>query len=151
SPQQGLHVPVKELVALLVVGDFIVLPLEIAGHNGKSITATKNISVVEAQARGDDVQKIVGSPLSSLQSGLKLRSSDILHGVEARFVPENSIDNAQEPVQVEGKPCLLPFQESLLHLVPRRGPLGADLGKGEVTMREFCSTAIHTVENAYHD
>jgi hypothetical protein len=150
SPQEALHVPVEQLVALQVVVWFAAVHVEVATHHRESIAAPEYPIMVEPKTRGDQVKQGVDGLLRVFQAGAEFIGIDVLECGKQGFPCDDGVHVTQEPVHLEVEASTSPLSQALSEFLPRFGPRRADLGQGQIPLRELRATAVHPIENVYH-
>ena len=74
----------------------------------------------------------------------------VVQELELRLAGQHGVHRAQQPVEVEVVVGLGPLLELGLHRVAGLGPVGADLGQGQVALGELGAAAVHPVEDVDH-
>ena len=89
---------------------------------------------------------MLGGPLEAV---LNFFRALVVQKLELRFARQRRVHRAQQPIEIEVVIGLGPLLELGLHGVARLRPIGANLGQGEIALRELGAAAVHPVEDVH--
>jgi hypothetical protein len=94
-PQEGVDVPVEELVALAGARQVTAALVEIACQQRERVLAAQHQVMVEPQSRGDQVQQAVDQLLDTQQALLERCRVDVLQRRVQRLAGDDGVDRAR--------------------------------------------------------
>ena len=84
------------------------------------------------------------------QGLLNIIRGNLAQGVEVRLTGQIHRNAAEQPLHTEIVTSSTIFCQNLFHLIPCLWPLTANFRKCQVTLAQFCTTAIYIVEDFYN-
>ena len=106
--------------------------------------------MVKAETAVDEVQGVVDGSLGPLQAILDRLCRLVVKVYEPCLAGDDRVHVPQEPIEIEVVAALSPPLESGLHALAAFRPGTADLGKRQVSVREFCAAAVDAIEDVHH-
>ena len=85
------------------------------------------------------------------QGLLNIIRGNLAQGVEVRLTGQIHRNAAEQPLHTEIVTSSTIFCQNLFHLIPCLWPITANFRKCQVSLAQFCTTAIYIVEDFYND